>query len=119
MAGRHRRLVLSWESISLLIAAGGAVIAVGAVVVSLHVTAVREIHRKVEAQGRRVMRYRMRWLRSPLVAGLTPMALVYRVTTQVGEEAAKVKLYAYDPGRWFSRSIATVRQFSGGVWRDA
>ena len=110
---------MSRELISLLIALGAAVFAVAAVVISLRVTAIAQIRRKVEAEGRRVVRLRGKWLRSPLIAGLTPLALVYRVTTQVGEEAAKVKLYAYDPGRWLSRSIATVRQFSGGVWRDA
>jgi hypothetical protein len=104
-------VVLSWELISLLVAAGGAVFAAIAVVVTLSVAGRREIRRKVESGGRRVVRFRAKWLRSPLVAGLTPFAVVYRVTTQVGEEAAKVKLYAYDFG--------TVRQFSGGVWRDA
>jgi hypothetical protein len=110
---------LSRESISLLIAVGGLVLAVAAVLISLNLTAVREIRRKVEAGGRKVVRLRVRWLRSPLTMGLTPLALVYRVTTQVGEEAAKVKLYAYDPGRWLSRTVAPLRQFSGGVWRDA
>ena len=110
---------MSWELISLLIAVGGTLIAIVAIVVSLRLTATREIRRKVESGGRRVVRFRGKWLRSPLIAGLTPMAVIYRVTTQVGEEAAKVKLYAYDPGRLFSRSIAPVRQFSGGVWRDA
>ncbi|HET9160578.1 MAG TPA: hypothetical protein VFN88_08200 [Caulobacteraceae bacterium] len=66
-----------------------------------------------------MVRLRAKWVRSPFAAGLSPLAVVYRVTTQGEDQSAKVKLYAYDPGRWFSRSESPVRQFSGGVWRDA
>jgi hypothetical protein len=74
---------------------------------------------KVRAGGREVLRIRGKWLRSPFAVGLSPLAFVYRVTMQSPEESAKTKLYAYDPGAWFSRHAAHVRQFSGGVWRDA
>lgn len=79
------------------------------------------VARKVAIGGRRVLRIRGKWLRSPFARGLTPFALVYRVTTQSDDEGAKavIKLYAYDCGRWFSRYEHEVRQFSGGVWRNA
>jgi hypothetical protein len=79
-----------------------------------------EVRRAAGAGRRKVVRLRAKLLRSPFTAGLTPMALVYRVTLQPPEPEAKsvTKLYAYDPGQVFLRG-SSVRQFSGGVWRDA
>lgn len=74
---------------------------------------------KLRADGRRVLRMRGKLFRSPFATGLSPLAFVYRVTTQAPDEDAKTKLYAYDPGAWFSRHEAHVRQYSGGVWRNA
>ena len=98
-----------------------AVVGVLAIVLIMNRKAAREITRKVSAGGKRVVRIRFKPLRSPFVAGLSPLALVYRVTTMAEEEASKVivRLYAYDPGRWFSRYGSSLRQYSGGVWRDA
>jgi hypothetical protein len=110
---------LSRETVSLLVAGAGALFALAAAVLSLSATASREVRRRVEGGGRKVMRLKAKWLRSPFATGLSPLAIIYRVTTQVGEDAAKVKLYAYDPGQWLSRTTSPVRQFSGGVWRDA
>jgi hypothetical protein len=79
-----------------------------------------QIARKAASGGRQVLNMRGKLFRSPFAEGLTPLGLVYRVTLQDEEsERAVVKLYAYDPGAWFSRHAAHVRQYSGGVWRDA
>jgi hypothetical protein len=107
------------EAISLGIAGAGAVFALAAMALTLNATAAAEIRRRVEGGGRQVVRLKAKWVRSPFTAGLTPLAVVYRVTTRSHDETLRVKLYAYDPGRWFSRTIDAVRQFSGGVWRDA
>jgi hypothetical protein len=106
---------------SLLTLSVAAVVGVLAIVVIMNRKAAREITRKVTAGGKRVIRIRFKPLRSPFVTGLSPLALVYRVTTIAEEEASKVmvRLYAYDPGRWFSRYDSSLRLFSGGVWRDA
>jgi hypothetical protein len=96
--------------------AAGVVLGIG--LIARHVT---DEVRKVAGAGRRkVVRLRAKLLRSPFTAGLTPLALVYRVTLQPAEPDAKTitKLYAYDPGQMFLRG-SSVRQFSGGVWRDA
>ena len=101
--------------------AGAAVVGVLAIIVSMNLKAMGQISRKVTASGKRVVRIRFKPIRSPFVSGLSPLAFVYRVTTIAEGEASKaiVRLYAYDPGRWFSRHGAALRQFSGGVWRDA
>lgn len=79
-----------------------------------------EIGRKAANGGRQVLSMRGKLLRSPFAEGLSPLGLVYRVTLQADHsDRAVVKLYAYDPGKWFSRHAAHVRQYSGGVWRDA
>jgi hypothetical protein len=80
------------------------------------------IARKVAERGKRVARIRRQWRPRLLVEGLTPLAFVYRVTTvsdEDGQPKATVRLYAYDPGQWLSRHRGNLRQFSGGVWRDA
>ena len=77
---------------------------------------------KVSERGKRVARIRRQWRPRLWAEGLTPLALVYRVTTVTEEEGqpkATVRLYAYDPGQWLSRHRGNLRQFSGGVWRDA
>jgi hypothetical protein len=106
---------------SFLSLSAAAVLGLLAIILIMNLKAAREITRKVSASGKRVVRIRFRPLRSPFVSGLSPLALVYRVTTMAEEEASKaiVRLYAYDPGRWFSRYGSSLRQFSGGVWRDA
>lgn len=103
-------------SVGILLAA---VLRVTALAVFLHGKAIRAITRKAAGDGRRVVRVRRKMIVGLFAPGLTPLALVFRVTTQRTEAESKVKLYAYDPGRWFSRRATTVRQFSGGVWRDA
>lgn len=80
------------------------------------------IAQKVLERGKRVTRIRRQWRPRLWAEGLTPFGLVYRVTTvsEDGEQAkATVRLYAYDPGQWFSRHRNPLRQLSGGVWRDA
>ena len=106
---------------SYIVVSGAALVAVLAVVLVMNRRAVGKISRKVSAGGKRVVRIRFKPIRSPFVSGLSPLAFVYRVTTMAEGEASKaiVRLYAYDPGRWFSRHGAALRQFSGGVWRDA
>jgi hypothetical protein len=101
--------------------AGAAFVGVLAIILLLNRKAVVAISRKASANGKRVVRIRFKALRSPFVSGLSPLAFVYRVTTTAEEETSKaaVRLYAYDPGRWFSRHETSLRQFSGGVWRDA
>ena len=101
--------------------AGAAFVGVLVVMVIINLKAVDEISRRAANGGKRVVRVRLKALRSPFVSGLTPLALVYRVTTMTEAESsrANVRLYAYDPGRWFSRHVSSLRQFSGGVWRDA
>lgn len=84
--------------------------------------AARPVARKAAERGRRVARVRHQWLRKYFVEGLTFLAFVYRVTTvseDDGQSKATVRLYAYDPGQWFSRHRSHLRLFSGGVWRDA
>jgi hypothetical protein len=106
---------------SYLVVGAGAIMGVLAVILVMNRKAAGEISRKVSSSGKRVVRIRFKPLRSPFVSGLSPLALVYRVTTMAEEEASKaiVRLYAYDPGRWFSRYGSSLRQYSGGVWRDA
>ena len=103
--------------------AGTIVVVALVLIVIVNSRAAGEIVRKVSAGGKRVVRIRLKALRSPFVSGLTPLAFVYRVTTapEVDAEASRaiVRLYAYDLGRWFSRRDTTLRQFSGGVWRNA
>jgi hypothetical protein len=79
-----------------------------------------EVRRAAGAGRRKVVRLRAKLLRWPLTPGLTPLALVYRVTLEPPEPEAKTvtKLFAYDPGQIVLRG-SSVRQFSGGVWRDA
>jgi hypothetical protein len=88
------------------------------VLIALH--AANEVRVGAAKGGRQVLRLRAKLLRWPFASGLTPLAVVYRVTTQPAEPEAKavVKLYAYDPGQVFLRG-SNVRQLSGGVWRDA
>jgi hypothetical protein len=106
---------------SFVVLAGAAVLGVLAIILIMNRKAAGAISRKVSASGKRIVRIRFRPIRSPFVSGLSPLAFVYRVTTMAEGEASKavVRLYAYDPGRWFSRHGANLRQFSGGVWRDA
>src|SRR5215212_9183858 len=100
---------------------GAAVVGALVVILIINRKLAGEISRKASAGGKRVVRVRFKPLRSPFISGLSPLAFVYRVTTVAEGEASKaiVRLYAYDPGRWFSRHGASLRQFSGGVWRDA
>ena len=106
---------------SYTVLSGAVVVAVLAIILAMNLQAAGEISRKVSAGGKRVVRIRLKPIRSPFVSGLSPLAFVYRVTTMAEEGASKaiVRLYAYDPGRWFSRHGTSLRQFSGGVWRDA
>ena len=78
----------------------------------------RAVAERVEAEGRRVVRVRPRWIRNIFSRGLTPLAIVYRVTAET-EGRSTVRLYAYDLGQSLSRHNRLVRLFSGGVWRDA
>ena len=98
--------------------------AIGAVVVLLVLfvlfawAGARAVAERAAAAGRRVVRVRPRWVRNIFVSGLTPFAIVYRVTAE-SEGRSTSRLYAFDPGQWFSRHNQPVRMFSGGVWRDA
>lgn len=86
----------------------------------LHRQGVAAVTDQVTRDGRRVLAIRPKWLRKVMAQGLTPLALVYRVTTlsEGAESKPHVRLYAYDLGQFFSRGNRHVRYFSGGVWRN-
>lgn len=79
--------------------------------------AAAKVEQALVGTGRNVVDVRRRWLAWPFAAGLTPLAQIYRVTTDV-EGRRSMRLYAYDFGQNFSRHNACVRMFSGGVWRN-
>ena len=101
-----------------LIWGGGALIcALG--LLFMRVRAARKIARQATADGKQVIRIRPKLVRPLFISGLTPLAMIYRVTTTTEDSKAQVRLYAYDPGMWFSRTDRSLRQYSGGVWRNA
>ena len=80
----------------------------------------REVEARLRESGRQVLHLRRKWLHRVGERGISPLAIVYRVTAASEGQGSKssVRLYAFDPGQWLSRTNELVRLYSGGVWRN-